>query len=63
VLAAMETPAEVASSFLRISFGSSTSNSDIDRFLGEWRRMVKCEDGPSGLTPFFATRKLNHLWA
>jgi cysteine desulfurase len=40
VLAAMETPAEVASSFLRISFGSSTSNSDIDRFLGEWRRMV-----------------------
>jgi len=40
VLAAMEAPAEVASNFLRISFGSSTSQSDIDRFLGEWRRMA-----------------------
>ena len=40
VLAAMEVPAEVANSFLRISFGPSTSEEDVDRFTAEWRRMA-----------------------
>ena len=40
VLAAMGVPAEVASGFLRISFGPGTSESDIDRFLAEWRRIA-----------------------
>ena len=40
VLAAMSVPSEVASSFLRISFGPDTSEADIDRFLAEWRRIA-----------------------
>ena len=39
VLAAMRVPAELAGSTIRVSFGPSTSEADIDRFLGEWRRM------------------------
>ena len=39
VLAAMNVPAEVAASFIRISFGPRTSDADIDRFLVEWRRI------------------------
>jgi cysteine desulfurase len=39
VLAAMKVPQEVAGSFLRISFGPSTSEADVDRFLVEWRRI------------------------
>jgi cysteine desulfurase len=39
VLAAMGVPADVAQSFLRISFGPDTSEPDIDRFLAEWRRI------------------------
>jgi len=38
VLAAMAVP-EIAGSVIRISFGPSTSDTDIDRFLAEWRRM------------------------
>jgi cysteine desulfurase len=39
VLAAMNVPADVASGFLRISFGPRTSEADVDRFLDEWRRI------------------------
>lgn len=39
VLAAMGVPAEIAGGFLRVSFGPHTSESDVDRFLDEWRRI------------------------
>lgn len=39
VLAAMNLPEEIAGSFVRVSFGPSTSEADVDRFLGEWRRI------------------------
>ena len=39
VLAAMGVPADVAGSFIRVSFGPCTSEADVDRFLGEWRRI------------------------
>lgn len=38
VLVAMGISAEVAAGFIRISFGPSTSEGDVDRFLVEWRR-------------------------
>ena len=41
VLAAMGVPADIAGSFLRISFGPTTSEADIDRFLAEWRRIAE----------------------
>jgi cysteine desulfurase len=40
VLAAMRVPPDVASGFLRVSFGPDTSDADIDRFLAEWRRIA-----------------------
>lgn len=40
VLAAMNVPEDIAGSFLRISFGPRTEESDIDRFLAEWRRIA-----------------------
>jgi cysteine desulfurase len=39
VLAAMGVPAELAASTIRVSFGPSTSEADVERFLGEWRRL------------------------
>jgi cysteine desulfurase len=39
VLAAMNVPADVASSFIRVSFGPHTCDADVDRFLEEWRRI------------------------
>jgi cysteine desulfurase len=39
VLAAMVIPPEVAGSAIRVSFGPSTSEADVDRFLAEWRRL------------------------
>jgi len=39
VLAAMGVPADVAASVIRVSFGPTTSEADIERFLGEWRRL------------------------
>jgi cysteine desulfurase len=39
VLAAMGADPEIMSSFLRISFGPETSESDIDAFLAEWGRI------------------------
>ncbi|HYI42607.1 MAG TPA: aminotransferase class V-fold PLP-dependent enzyme [Sphingomicrobium sp.] len=41
VLAAMGVGADLASSFLRISFGPETSEADIDAFLAEWRRVAE----------------------
>jgi cysteine desulfurase len=39
VLAAMGVREDVARSVIRVSFGPTTSESDLDRFLGEWRRI------------------------
>ena len=41
VLKAMQVDPAVASSFLRISFGPSTSLEDVDAFLAEWRRIAE----------------------
>lgn len=41
VLAAMRVEPEVANGFLRISFGPTTTDADIDRFLTEWRRIAE----------------------
>jgi cysteine desulfurase len=41
VLEAMDVPPEIASGFLRISFGPHTSENDVDRFLSEWRRIAE----------------------
>ena len=41
VLAAMQVAPEVAAGFLRISFGPATSESDVDAFLAEWRRIAE----------------------
>jgi cysteine desulfurase len=40
VLKAMQVDPDVASSFLRISFGPSTSEADVDAFLSEWQRIA-----------------------
>ena len=40
VLAAMETDPELAASYLRISFGPETSETDVDVFLGEFERIA-----------------------
>ena len=39
VLAAMNVPQDVAGSFIRVSFGPHTSETDVDRFIAEWRRI------------------------
>ncbi|MGI8704710.1 MAG: cysteine desulfurase family protein [Sphingomicrobium sp.] len=41
VLAAMNVDRKLASSFLRISFGPSTSEEEVDSFLSEWRRIAE----------------------
>jgi len=41
VLAAMGVAPEIAGGFLRVSFGPSTSESDVDAFLIEWRRIAE----------------------
>jgi cysteine desulfurase len=40
VLAAMGILPEIAGGAVRISFGPDTSEADVDRFLGEWRRIA-----------------------
>ena len=40
VLAAMDLPEEIAATVIRVSFGSSTSEADVDRFLAEWRKIA-----------------------
>ena len=50
VLAAMGVPDEIALGFIRVSFGPSTSDADVERFLGEWRADRRaCESG-GGMT-------------
>jgi cysteine desulfurase len=39
VMAAMGLPDDIASSFVRISFGPSTKKTDVDRFVAEWQRV------------------------
>ncbi len=39
VLVAMRVPPEIAGGFIRASFGPSTSEADIERFLSEWRKI------------------------
>jgi len=39
VLATMGVPSEIAECTIRVSFGADTSEADIARFLGEWRRI------------------------
>ena len=41
VLTAMGIPPEIAGGALRISFGPDTNEADVDRFLGEWRRIAE----------------------
>lgn len=40
VLKAMLVEPQIASSFLRISFGPQTSDADVDAFLAEWQRIA-----------------------
>ena len=40
VLAAMGIPEAVAGSVIRVSFGPTTSESDVERFIAEWRRIA-----------------------
>jgi cysteine desulfurase len=39
VLEAMGLPDEIASCFIRVSFGPHTSEADVDRFVAEWRKI------------------------
>jgi len=40
VMSAMNLPPELAGSFVRVSFGPSTSEADVDRFVAEWRKIA-----------------------
>jgi len=40
VLGAMRVADPVAASTIRVSFGPSTSEADVDRFLAEWSKIV-----------------------
>jgi cysteine desulfurase len=40
VLAAMDVPQDVASGFIRVSFGEHTNQTEVDRFLDEWRKIA-----------------------
>jgi len=39
VLGAMSIPDEFAARVIRVSFGPTTTSADVERFLGEWRRI------------------------
>ena len=39
VMAAMGAPDDLASSFVRVSFGPATDEADVNRFVAEWQRM------------------------
>lgn len=47
VLAAMDVPAEIAASVIRVSFGPSTGDADIGRFTAEWRRIAERAKAPA----------------
>jgi cysteine desulfurase len=40
VLEAMGVPGDIAATVIRVSFGPSTSEADVDRFLAEWRKIA-----------------------
>jgi cysteine desulfurase len=40
VLSAMGLDEEIASSVIRVSFGPSTREEDVERFVGEWRKIA-----------------------
>ena len=40
VLQAMGLPREITEATIRVSFGPSTGDADVERFLGEWRRIA-----------------------
>ena len=40
VLAAMGVPKEISSSVIRVSFGPSTTDADVERFLAQWRKLA-----------------------
>ena len=40
VLEAMNVPADVAAGFLRLSFGSDTTEAEVDSFLSEWQQIA-----------------------
>ena len=40
VMNAMSVPDEIGGSFVRVSFGPSTSEADVDRFVAEWRKIA-----------------------
>jgi cysteine desulfurase len=40
VLSAIGLPDEIASTVIRVSFGPTTSETDVERFLAEWRRIA-----------------------
>jgi cysteine desulfurase len=40
VLNAMRVPGEIAGGYVRVSFGPHTSEAEVDRFLGEWRKIA-----------------------
>jgi cysteine desulfurase len=40
VLEAMHVDPDVAASTIRVSFGPDTGEADVERLLGEWRRMA-----------------------
>jgi cysteine desulfurase len=40
VLSAMSVPEEIASTVIRVSFGPTTSEADIERFIAEWRKIA-----------------------
>jgi cysteine desulfurase len=40
VLEAMNVPADVATGFLRLSFGSGTTEAEVDTFLSEWQQIA-----------------------
>lgn len=40
VLSAMNVRPEIAGAFIRVSFGPATNETDVDRFLAEWRQIV-----------------------
>jgi cysteine desulfurase len=40
VLAAMDVPPDIAGGFIRVSFGAHTNQTEVDRFLDEWRKIA-----------------------
>jgi cysteine sulfinate desulfinase/cysteine desulfurase-like protein len=56
VAAAMGLAPAVAESAIRVSFGASTGEADVERFLGEWRRIRNRGTDPRGTSQGRASR-------